>query len=132
MRGWKNGEVIPESVLKRLSSRLNRKQVAIIQNEWALEILEKSGDAAQFIRFKDKSAGLLLRPSATRYQVVHELKHYEHWRADPIKYGALSKLEREEFVFKAIRESNHWRLFNDTERAHAVEYIEYIRKLYGN
>lgn len=132
MNGWKNGDVIPESILKRLSGRLNRNKVSVIQNEWALEILEKSGDGAQFVRFKDGSAGLLLRPNATRYQIVHELKHYEHRLADPMKYGTLSKLEREEFVFKALQESNHWGLFNDAERAHALDYIEYLRKLYGN
>lgn len=131
MKGWKNGEVIPDSVLERLSSRLNRNKVSIIQDQWALEILDKNGDGAQFVRFKDGSAGLLLRPNATRYQLVHELKHYEHWLADPIKYGSVSKLEREEFVFKALRESHHWRLFNDAERAHALEYIEYLRRLHG-
>ena len=98
----------------------------------ALEILDKSGDGAQFVRFKDGSAGLLLRPNATRYQIVHELKHYEHWLADPKKYGTLSKLEREEYVLRALQESNHWRLFNDAKRAHALEYIEYLRKLFGN
>ncbi|MGM0491110.1 MAG: zincin-like metallopeptidase toxin domain-containing protein [Planctomycetota bacterium] len=132
MKAWKDGEVIAESVLKRLSSRLNRNNVSIIQTEWAQEILEKSGHGAHFVRFKDGSAGILLRPDATRYQLVHELKHYEHWLADPKKYGTLSKLEREEFVFEALKRSNHWRLFNDAERAHAEEYIEYIRRLYGN
>ncbi len=131
MKGWKNGEVIPESVLKRLARRLSQNNVSVIQNEWAMEVLEKSGDRAQFVRFKDGSAALLLRPNATRYQIVHELKHYEHWLADPKKYGSLSKLEREEFVFEALQKSNHWLRFNDAERAHALEYIEYIRKLYG-
>ncbi len=46
--------------------------------------------------------------------------------------GTLSKLEREEFLYKALRESHHWQLFNDAEKAHALEYIEYIRRLYGN
>jgi len=71
-------------------------------------------------------------PPPTRYQLVHELKHYEHWLADPAKYVKLGKLEREEFVFKALQVSNHWRLFTDAERIHALEYIEYIRRLYGN
>jgi hypothetical protein len=31
MKGWKGGEIIPESVLKRLSSRLNRNRVSIVQ-----------------------------------------------------------------------------------------------------
>ncbi len=131
MKGWKNGEVIPESVLKRLARRLSQNNVSVIQNEWAVEVLEKSGARAQFVRFNDGSAALVLRPNATRYQIVHELKHYEHWLADPEKYGSLSKLEREEFVFEALQKSNHWRRFNDAERAHALEYIEYIRKLYG-
>ena len=132
MKGFKDGELIPDSVLKRLSSRLNRNKTSIIKNEWAQEILEKSGDGAQFVRFKDGSAGILLRPNATRYQLVHELKHYEHWLADPAKYAKLGKLEREEFVFKALQGSNHWQLFTDAERTHVLEYIEYIRRLYGN
>jgi len=131
MKGFKDGEIIPDSVLKRLSSRLSN-NTKIIKNEWAQEILEKSGDGAQFMRFKDGSAGILLRPNATRYQLAHELKHYEHWLADPAKYVKLGKLEREEFVFKALQVSNHWRLFTDAERIHALEYIEYIRRLYGN
>jgi hypothetical protein len=130
MNGFKNGELIPGSVLVRLSTRLNRNRASVINNEWAQEILEKSGDGAQFVRFKDGSAGILLRPNATRYQLVHELKHYEHWLADPAKYAKLDRLEREEFVFSALQASNHWRLFTGDERAHAVEYIEYVRKLY--
>jgi hypothetical protein len=84
------------------------------------------------MRFKDGSAAILLRPNATRYQLVHELKHYEHWLADPGEYAKMGKLEREEFVFKALQESNHWRLFTDAERSHALELIKYYRKLYGN
>jgi RHS repeat-associated protein len=131
MKGFRNGEIIPDSVLKRLSSRL-RNNTRIIKNEWAQEILDKTGDGAQFMRFKDGSAAILLRPNATRYQLVHELKHYEHWLADPVKYAKMGKLEREEFVFKALQESNHWRLFTDAERSHALELIKYYRKLYGN
>ena len=77
MTGFRDGEVIPDSVLKRLSSRLGN-NTRIIKNEWAQKILKKSGDVAQFMRFKDGSAGILLRPNATRYQLVHKLKHYEH------------------------------------------------------
>ncbi|MCL4203301.1 MAG: hypothetical protein KJ000_12440 [Pirellulaceae bacterium] len=130
MNGFQCGEIIPNSVLKRLSSRLNRNNVFIINNEWAQEILDKSGDGAQFVRFKDGSAGILLRPSATRYQLVHELKHYEHWLADPARYAKLDKLQREEFVFAAIQECNHWRLFTNAERNHARNLIKYIRRLY--
>ncbi|MFN9157819.1 MAG: zincin-like metallopeptidase toxin domain-containing protein [Planctomyces sp.] len=95
-----------------------------------MDILQRTGDAAQFVRFRDGSAGLLLQSPATRYQIVHELKPYEHWLASPLAYCAISKLEREEFVFASIQKSNHWRLFNDTERLHAAEYIQYLRKLF--
>ena len=132
MNSFKDGELIPDSVLKRLSGRLNRNNVSIIKNEWALGILEKTGDCAQFVRFKDGSAGILLRSNATRYQLVHELKHYEHWLADPEKYAKLGKLEREEFVFKALQKSSHWQLFTAAERTHALEYISYIRRIYGS
>lgn len=132
MKGWKSGEIIPDTVLNRLRSRLQRNTVTIMQGEWAQATLEKAGAGAQFVRFKDGSAGLLLRPNATRYQIAHELRHYENWLADPEAYAKLSKLAREEYVFDALQKSNHWRLFNDAERQHALDYIEYMRKLYGN
>lgn len=130
MKGWKNGEVISEAVISRLSRRLARSRVSVIQNQWAMDILQRTGDAAQFVRFRDGSAGILLQSPATRYQIVHELKPYEHWLASPLAYCAISKLEREEFVFASIQKSNQWRLFNDTERLHAAEYIQYLRKLF--
>ena len=132
MKGFKDCVTIPDSVLKRLSSRLNRNNVSIIKNEWAQGILEKSGDRAQFIRFKDRSAGILLRSNVTRYELVHELKHYEHWLADPAAYKKLGKLAREKFVFDALQESNHWPRFTTAERIHALEYVNYMRKLYVN
>lgn len=131
MNGWKDGEIIPGATLNRLSSRLNRNNVSIIQDDWALTILKQSGDVAQFVRFKDGSAAILLQPNATRYQVVHELKHYEHWLLNPEAYAELNTLEREEFVFDALQKSNHWRVLNDAEKKHAVNYIRYVRKLYG-
>ncbi len=115
MNGFKGGELIPDSVLAQLSVRLNRNNVSIIKNNWAQDVLERSGDGAQFVRFKDGSAGILLRANATRYQVVHELKHYEHWLANPLEYATLNKLAREEYVFNALKESTHWRLFTDNE-----------------
>lgn len=132
MKGWKGGEVISEAVIRRLARRLNRSKVIVAQDDWALGILDKSGDAAQFVRYEDGSAGILLRPNATRYQLVHELKHYEQWLANQKEYARLSKLEREEFVFGALQRSNHWRRFTKAEKRHAREYIEYIRKLYRN
>lgn len=125
------GEVIPDGVLKRLSRRLNRNNVSIINNDWAKNILDKTGDVAQFVRFKDGSAGILLRPNATRYQLVHELKHYEHWLANKTLYGQLSRLEREEFVFKALQESHHWKSLTSEEQKHANEHIKYFRRLFG-
>ncbi|MEZ6063467.1 MAG: zincin-like metallopeptidase toxin domain-containing protein [Planctomycetaceae bacterium] len=130
MKGWRNGEVIPDNVLKRLSSRLNRNNVSIIKNDWAKSVLDKTGDAAQFVRFRDGSAGILLRPNATRYQLLHELKHYEHWLANKKLYGQLSRLEREEFVFKALQESHYWKSLTAAEQKHAIEHIEYFRRLF--
>jgi hypothetical protein len=126
------GEIVPDAVLRRLSRRLNRNKASLITNEWAQAVLDKSGAGAQFVRFKDGSTGILLREQPTRYHLVHELKHYEHWLADAALYGKLTKLEREEFVFGAIQACSHWRRFSDAERAHAVEYIRYIRQLFAN
>ncbi len=111
MNACNDGEQIPESVLVRLSKRLNRNRTSIINNEWAQSILDQSGDMAQFVRFKDGSAAILLKPNATRYQLVHELKHYEQWLSNPDTYAILIKLQREEFVISALQQSNHWYFF---------------------
>ena len=130
MNGSRNGVVISDKVIQRLSSYINRNNASIIQNEWAEGILNRTKDGAQFVRFKDGSAAILLRQNATKYQLVHELKHYEHWLADPVGYARLSKLAREEFVFEKIQLSNHWQFFSPSEQDHAVEYMNYIRRLY--
>lgn len=132
MKGWKGGEIVPDRVLQRLTVHLNRNGVAIIKNDWAKSVLDMTGDAAQFVRFKDGSAGILLRPHATRYQLVHELSHYQHWLSDKAAYGRLSRLEREEFVFRALQQSHHWKSFNDAERRHARDHIEYFQRLFAN
>jgi len=36
----------------------------------------------------------------------------------------------EEFVFKALRGSHHWKSFTQAERLHAIEHIEYFRRLF--
>lgn len=82
MAAWQDGEQVSARLLERLSRRLNRLRISILQNEWALSLLDRSHDAAQFVRFKDGSAAILLRPNATRYQLIHELKHAEHWHSD--------------------------------------------------
>jgi|GEM_PF-1572600 len=58
MHGWRNGQIVPDSGWQRLSSRLNRNNVAIIKNEWATGVLDKTGQAAQFVRFKDGTSGM--------------------------------------------------------------------------
>ena len=130
MTPWLNGEVISAAAIKRLSRRLGRVKVSIISNDWAIQTLGRLGAEAQFVRFKDGSAAILLRPLATRYQLVHELKHFEHWLRGPSDYAKMGRLEREEFVYKRLQESNHWRRFNVSEKAHALEYIKYIRLLH--
>lgn len=131
MKGWRGGVIVSDDVLNRLSSRLSRNHVTIIRNDWATGVLDKTGDAAQFVRFKDGSAAILLRPRATRYQLLHELKHYEHWLANRKLYGQLSRLDREEFVFQALQASHHWMSLTPAERNHAIDLIRYFRRLYG-
>lgn len=131
MAAWQDGEQVSARLLERLSRRLSRFRISIIQNEWALSLLDRSQDAAQFVRFKDGSAAILHRPDATRYQLLHELKHAEHWLSNPVAYAGASKLERESFVFEALRASRRWQRYSSSERRHAVEYIQYLQRLYG-
>jgi len=94
--------------------------------------LRNPATVRNLLDFKDRSAGILLRSNVTRYELVHELKHYEHWLADPAAYKKLGKFAREEFVFDALQESNHWPRFTSAKRIHALEYVNYMRKLYVN
>ena len=83
------------------------------------------------MRFKDGSAGILLGPNATRYQLIHELMHYQHWLKNKSLYETLTKLAREEHVYKALKESHHWKYFTEAERIHAENLIEFYRRVYG-
>mgnify|MGYP002635989429 FL=1 len=131
MSGWRNGQIVPDSVLQRFSSWLNRNNVSIIKNDWSIGVLDKTGHAAQFVRFKDGSAGILLRPNATRYQLLHELKHHEHWLTNKELDARLCRWEREEFVFQTLQGNRYWKSFTEEERQHAVEHIEYFRHVFG-
>lgn len=60
MAAWQDGEQVSARLLERLSRRLNRLRISILQNEWALSLLDRSHDAAQFVRF-------VLRMEAPRF-----------------------------------------------------------------
>jgi hypothetical protein len=80
--------------------------------------------------FKDGSATIFLRSDRTRYELVHELRRYGHFKtigAD--SYRRLTRLEQEQFVYDALRRSRHWTGFTAAEIQHAQDYI---RSLGGN
>ncbi len=128
MTGRRGGTVVPDNVLKRLDPSLLKNRVVVSKN--ADRMLAGRAASSIFRVFKDGSATIFLRSDRTRYELVHELRHYGHFRtigAD--SFRRLTRLEQEQFVYDALRKSRHWREFTAAEIQHAQDYI---RSLGGN
>jgi len=122
VQGRRAGTVVPDGVLSRLDWRLLRNKVALSRG--ADDLLAEAGAGGMFRVYKDGSATIFLRSNPTRYELLHELKHYEHFLdvgADAFK--GISRLNQEQFVFDALRRSHHWAGFTAAEQAHALRYI---------
>jgi hypothetical protein len=62
MKGWRNGEIIPDNVLNRLSGHLNRKNASVIRNDFLA--LQESHHWKSFTAAEQK----------------HETEHIEYFR----------------------------------------------------
>ena len=128
MIGRRGGTVVADDVLKRLEPSLLKNRVVVSKN--ADRMLAGRAASGIFRVFQDGSATIFLRSDRTRYELVHELRHYGHFRtigAD--SFRRLTRLEQEQFVYDALRRSRHWRGFTAAEIQHAQDYI---RSLGGN
>ncbi|MBC8289332.1 MAG: hypothetical protein H8E37_03355 [Planctomycetes bacterium] len=140
-RGRLGGEIIDGPVLEKLQERLSRNGVIIRQDDEAVAILT-SREAAGAFRPVGDGAEILLLHDATRYEIMHELRHYMHWLRDPKAYkqlkGRLGEFEREQFVFQSLTRSPHWRsrmkhphskAFTKREREDAKAYFNEVKFL---
>ena len=150
--GRLGGEVISDATIKRLAERLAKNGVTIDQSEAAVKILDSRGANGGFLAAKDgKTARILLRPDATRYEISHELRHYSEWLANPeayvkrgLKYESVeflgpnyvrlakaeSTLAAERYVFSGLLKNN-FRGLTEEEIKHAQKYIASIEAQYN-
>jgi RHS repeat-associated protein len=116
--GRLGGELFPKARLKVLERYLSRHGVAL-----------KVGD--KFVRpgyagaFDSVGKQLLLKSNPTTYEVLHELSHYiQYKKLGPSAYQALSRVEREQFVFDMLQNSAaRWAKLTYEQQQHAIEYI---------
>jgi RHS repeat-associated protein len=77
-----------------------------------------------FRAYPDSTGFLFLRSNPTRYEVLHELRHFIDFRRLGYQaYKALEELGQEQSVYYALQESRNWIRFSQAERDHAYEYI---------
>jgi hypothetical protein len=128
MIGRRGGTVVGDDVLKRLEPSLLKNRVVVSKN--ADRMLTRRAASGVFRVFQDGSATIFLRSDRTRYELVHELRHYQHFKTiGANSFRRLTRLEQEQFVYDGLRRSRHWRRFTAAEIQHARDYI---RSLGGN
>ncbi len=68
---------------------------------------------------------IILRRNATELEVFHELSHLRQYQQiGPDAYNALSRIEKEQFVFDLLENSKkRWYGFSEAERLSAIDYI---------
>jgi RHS repeat-associated protein len=132
MKGRRGGEVVSDQALKNVEWSMLSNRVVLSRNADAM--LARSQAGGVFRVYKDGSATMFLASNPTRYELLHELQHYEHFmQIGPQKYLQLGKtaagqLQLEQFAYDNLRRY-HWGSLTSCEIQHAQDYI---RRLGGN
>jgi Metallopeptidase toxin 4 len=122
MIGRRGGTLVADEFLKRLEPTLLKNRVVVSKN--ADRMLAGRAASGIFRVFNDGSATIFLRSDRTRYELVHELTHYRHFRSiGADSFRRLTRLEQEQFVYDALKRSRHWKDFTAAEIQHAQDYI---------
>ncbi len=99
--------------------------------QFAERIRAGGGDPADTAAaFDPRTGSLILRQDASYYEAFHELQHARQWSelgAGP--YNALSRFERENYVFQKIMGNSGE--FSSTQLGHAGNYISKVGYEYG-
>ena len=124
MIGRRGGLAVSPTVITRLNSEIKGLKVLTDQDAFI-----KFGNAAKITVNADGTAVIRLRSGATRYELLHELQHYEQLQ----KIGAATyiaeantiagNLRQEQFVYDRLR-ALHWKSLSSLEQAHADQYIK--------
>ena len=124
MIGRRGGIAISPTVITRLNSEINGLTVLTDQDAFI-----KIGNAAMITVNADGTAVIRLRSGATRYELLHELQHFEHLqKIGAATYIAEAKtvagnLRLEQFVYDRLR-ALHWKSLSSIEQSHADQYIK--------
>jgi hypothetical protein len=120
-----------ERRLAKLKNYLDRQGVDLfVGDEY---ILPRQAGGFYVYEDQGRRPAMVLRSNPTRYEVLHELSHYIHYKR--IGREAFINLPRsrawnaaEQFVYDMLSNNEHrwWHHLNDAERIDANEYIDYI------
>jgi hypothetical protein len=89
-------------------------------------MLTNLGGSSMFRALPDGSSTIFLKSNPTRYEVLHELAHLEHFESlknDFKNWCKLTMTQKEQYVYDALRKSASWATFSSKERQDARDYI---------
>jgi RHS repeat-associated protein len=118
MAGRLGGELYSADKLKKLESYLDRRG-------FKLQIGDEFLPAGKAGGFNATERTVMFRSNPTKYEVWHELSHFNHLRkTGPDAYIKLSPIQKEQYVFDFINNSpKRWGALNFDEQQHAIGYI---------
>ncbi len=118
----RGGALYGDAKLAKLENYLAKRGVTLEKNADAF--LDARNANGAFRSMGDGTAKMYLRSNATRYEVLHELSHFNHLRSvGPTAYQAAGRVAKEQFVYNALKSNRAWSTFAQTERDHAFMYI---------
>ena len=127
MIGRRLGTVMEKAEFDALEATVGRGRTATRLARDADAFLKEQKVDAMFRPYADGSSTVFVKANATRYEVLHELAHREHFAAlgyDVKAWGKLSTLEREQEAFDRLRRSADWGTFSEVERESAAQYLK--------
>jgi hypothetical protein len=127
--GRRLGTVMEKAELDQLEKKLLKRAKATTLAKDKDAMLKAKGGAGMFTAHQDGSSTISLMANPTRYELLHELAHLEHFESLKYDYKAwskLSQLEREQYAYDALRKSADWSTFSSAERLDAERYIRHV------
>ena len=118
IEGRLGGALYDPVKLGRLEGYLGRRGITLQVGDEFLPLGKAGG-------FDAVNRRLALRSNPTKYEVWHELSHYNQFKKlGPDAYSAQTRVMKEQYVFDALENTpKRWNALNADQRQHAIDYI---------
>ncbi|TGE03327.1 zincin-like metallopeptidase toxin domain-containing protein [Hymenobacter fodinae] len=123
----------------RLERRDIRRYSNVLESNFgiSLEVMHKDSPVLQYMDENGMRAGfsslhrkIYVRRAVTYYELVHEMKHAQHWaNLGEQQYDRLSVLQKETYVFEELMNEKH--NLTSKEVVDAYRYLNKLRADYG-